>query len=304
MFVNPRPRLTSSWWVDQLDTAPAWCRSNCTSRPDSFAFEHEAAAAALSTLPLQVDARDARRRAPRAPVVALATADAERPPAGDGRRRAPTGARVAFRCRVAETREWRLRLTRLRLSLQSDALDAGTGGGSAALFALGYTFTSGSTGQSSRESNRRSPRTHLLPTSATGSGALELKWADAELPALTVDGAFWEVRHGALRIQVSWRNYESSAAAAAAASGGGRRVRRPPAAATATTRGLRRADEARDRRVGRRYRTTATSEAGVERRPTPPDAAAAAAASPRARRRRRRRVRRKKRWRRSRAARG
>ena len=90
---------------------------------------------------------------------------------------APTGARVAFRCRVAETREWRLRLTRLRLSLQSDALDAGTGGGSAALFALGYTFTSGSTGQSSRESNRRSPRTHLLPTSATGSGALELKEA-------------------------------------------------------------------------------------------------------------------------------
>ena len=286
-FVNPRPRLTLELrWADQsLDTGAgvAVPLEHCTSWPDSFAFEHEAAAAALSTQLLQVTAlRDGAAVGRLAlPVVALATGPTpnDHPLCEMGGTGAPTGARVAFRCRVAETREWRLRLTRLRLSLQSDALDAGTGGGSAALFALGYTFTSGSTGQSSRESNRRSPRTHLLPTSATGSGALELKWADAELPALTVDGAFWEVRHGALRIQVSWRNYESSAAAAAAA---WRRTagRRPPPAAghgdhaRPSVALMKRATGASADGIERRP----SSEAGVERRPTPPDAAAAAAA--------------------------
>jgi len=97
-FVNPRPRLTLELrWADQsLDTGAgvAVPLEHCTSWPDSFAFEHEAAAAALSTQLLQVTAlRDGRRRAPRAPRRRPRhRADAERPPAvRDGRHRRADG---------------------------------------------------------------------------------------------------------------------------------------------------------------------------------------------------------------------
>ena len=41
--------------------------------------------------------------------------------------------------------------------------------------------------------------------------------ADDELPPIVHPGAFWEVRHGALRLQLSWRSFASAASAAASA---------------------------------------------------------------------------------------
>ena len=91
----------------------------------------------------------------------------------------PSGARLAFRCRVSEQRGWRLRLRDLELRLQPSALehDCASAGLTAALFSLAYTFTSGSTDQESHEQLWRAPQTRLL---LVGRGEeLRLSWGAA-----------------------------------------------------------------------------------------------------------------------------
>lgn len=71
---------------------------------------------------------------------------------GDGE--VPTGARVAFRCRVSELRQWRLQLDNVRVRVRPEMLEPSMSADNtsrAFLFSLSYIFTSGSTDQSSRE---------------------------------------------------------------------------------------------------------------------------------------------------------
>ena len=92
----------------------------------------------------------------------------------DGR---PTGARFAFRCRISELRQWRMRLQQVRLTLHPsmlDALDADAQGPPRAyVFTLSYVFTSGSTGASSGEDTYRAQRTRLVLPARAAEVALE-----------------------------------------------------------------------------------------------------------------------------------
>ena len=87
------------------------------------------------------------------------------------------GARIAFRCRVSELREWRIALDKVRVTIKPDALEpefVTHNPSRAFLFALSYIFTSGSTDQSSHEREWHAP-TSQLRLAAPGA-ELELGW--------------------------------------------------------------------------------------------------------------------------------
>ena len=100
-----------------------------------------------------------------------------------------TNLRLAFRCRISELRTWRTQLDAVRLTLKPDALEplthAGHGGAPAAYrFSLSYIFTSGSTDQSSQETEWHAPSTLLqLGSPARDAAELELQWNAQAKPA-------------------------------------------------------------------------------------------------------------------------
>ena len=93
------------------------------------------------------------------------------------------GARLAFRCRVSELRQWRIQLEKVKLKIQPDMLEPGGAAANAGrcfVFSLSYIFTSGSTDQSSHETEWHAPSSQLRVVSP--GSELELEWGATPQP--------------------------------------------------------------------------------------------------------------------------
>ncbi|KAL3926183.1 MAG: hypothetical protein SGPRY_003417 [Prymnesium sp.] len=133
----------------------------------------------------------------------------------------PTGGRLAFRCRISELREWRIALREkegqlwqgprspVSLSLLPE-FDAGEGLSLAHVFSLSYTFTSGSSATSSGELQCKASSTRRLVGAAGGAQLLWGVDGEEAMETIVHKGAFWEVRHGALRLQLEWKSFNST----------------------------------------------------------------------------------------------
>ena len=114
----------------------------------------------------------------------------------------PTGARLAFRCRVSELRPWRLQLDRVRMRIHHEALEphgsSAAGGSRAYVFSLSYNFTSGSTDHTSREREWRA-RSSQLVLPAPGA-EVDLQWSSQPrtppVPPPSLDGSAAGSRDG------------------------------------------------------------------------------------------------------------
>lgn len=88
--------------------------------------------------------------------------------------------------------------------------DAGEGLSLAHVFSLSYTFTSGSSATSSGELQCKASSTRRLVGAAGGAQLLWGVDGEEAMETIVHKGAFWEVRHGALRLQLEWKSFNST----------------------------------------------------------------------------------------------